>query len=129
MKIQLIIYLIFNLALPQLTFANEKDASGVHIYNEVCSVCHSGGVANAPKIGDQNAWKKLINEGQVIITAHGYVGVRAMPPKGGKESLSIGQFAEALIYMVNKSGGHWVSPSKSMLAEINNEIANRKKSQ
>jgi len=129
MKIQPIIYLILNLTLSQSAFANEKDVSGVHIYNEVCSVCHSEGVANAPKIGDQNAWKKLIIEGQVIITAHGYVGVRAMPPKGGKESLSIAQFAEVLNYMVNKSGGHWVSPSKSMLTEINNEIANRKKSQ
>lgn len=52
-----------------------------------------------------------------------------MPPRGGKEGLSVEQFAEALNYMVNKSGGHWASPDKAMLEEINKEIASRKKTQ
>jgi cytochrome c5 len=129
MKIQSTLYLILTLAFSASAFANEKNASGAQIYKEVCAVCHSSGVANAPKLGDQNAWKKLISEGQVIITAHGYVGVRAMPPKGGKEGLSVEQFAEALNFMVNQSGGHWISPDKSMLQQINKEIANRKKTQ
>ena len=126
-KTQSILYSILILVFSQTTFAAEKTASGASIYKEVCAVCHSLGVANAPKLGDQNAWKKLISEGQVIITAHGYVGVRAMPPKGGKEGLSVEQFAEALNFMVNQSGGHWISPDKSMLQQINKEIANRKK--
>ena len=129
MKIQPILYSILILVFSQTIYAAEKTASGESIYKEVCAVCHNAGVANAPKIGDQNGWKKLIGEGQVIITAHGYVGVRAMPPKGGKESLSVEQFAEALNYMVNKSGGRWLSPTQSMLVEINKEIANRKKIQ
>ena len=129
MKIQFVIYFILTLAFLTSAFANDKNISGAQIYKEVCAVCHTSGVANAPKLGDQNAWKKLISEGQVIITAHGYVGVRAMPPKGGKEGLSVEQFAEALNYMVNKSGGHWNSPDKSMLEQINKEIANRKKTQ
>jgi len=49
------------------SFADEK--SGAHIYKEVCSACHEKGVVNAPKLGDQTAWGKLISEGQVIITA------------------------------------------------------------
>jgi cytochrome c5 len=129
MKIQPILYSILILVFSQTIFAAEKTASGESIYKEVCAVCHNAGVANAPKIGDQNGWKKLIGEGQVIIMAHGYVGIRAMPPKGGKESLSVEQFAEALNYMVNKSGGRWLSPTQSMLVEINKEIANRKKIQ
>lgn len=117
------IFLAFILfAAPQLCFAD-----GEKTYKEVCSVCHTSGVANAPKLGDQNAWKKLIGEGQIIITAHGYVGVRAMPPKGGKQDLSVQQFSEALNYMVNKSGGNWSTPDKSMLDKINIEIASRKK--
>ena len=128
-KTQSILYVIFMLAFSQATFAAEKTASGASIYKEVCGVCHNVGVANAPKLGDQNTWKKLIGEGQVIITAHGYVGVRAMPPKGGNESLSVEQFAEALNYMVNKSGGHWISPNQALLVEINKEITNRKKTQ
>jgi len=129
MKIQFTLCLSIALAFSPSVFAKEKNASGAHIYKEVCAACHNSGVANAPKIGDQNAWKKLIDEGQIIITAHGYVGVRAMPPRGGKEELSVEQFAEALTYMVNKSGAYWVSPNKSMLEEINREIAKRQKTQ
>ena len=129
MKIQTILCLMTALAFSMPTLAINKTPSGASIYKEVCAACHSSGVANAPKLGDQNAWKKLIGEGQVIITAHGYVGVRAMPPKGGKESLTVEQFAEALNYMVNKSGGHWVTPNQLMQVEINKEIIKRKKSQ
>jgi hypothetical protein len=49
-----------------------------------------------------------------------------MPPRGGKEDLSVEQFSKALNYMVNKSGGNWISPSKYMLEEINKEITARK---
>ena len=129
MKIQFTRCLIIALAFSTSVFAKEKNASGAHIYKEVCAACHNSGVANAPKIGDINAWKKLISEGQIIITAHGYVGVRAMPPRGGKEELSVEQFAEALTYMVNKSGGDWLSPNKSMLEEISREINKRQKTQ
>jgi len=107
------------------SFADEE--SGAHIYKEVCSACHEKGVANSPKLGDQTAWGKLISEGQVIITAHGYVGVRAMPPRGGKEDLSVEQFSKALNYMIGKSGGNWSTPTKSMLEEIDKEIFFRKK--
>jgi cytochrome c5 len=129
MKVHFTRFLIIALAFSTSVFAKEKNASGAHIYKEVCAACHNSGVANAPKIGDQIAWKKLIGEGQIIITAHGYVGVRAMPPRGGKEGLSVEQFAEALTYMVNKSGGDWLSPNKSMLEEISREIAKRQKIQ
>ena len=129
MKVHFTRFLIIALAFSTSVFAKEKNASGAHIYKEVCAACHNSGVANAPKIGDINAWKKLISEGQIIITAHGYVGVRAMPPRGGKEDLSVEQFAEALTYMVNKSGGDWLSPNKSMLEEITREIARRQKNQ
>ena len=127
MKIYPFLCYIFMMMYSISALAEDKNSSGLHIYNEVCSACHSAGVANAPKLGDQNAWRKLISEGQVTITAHGYVGVRAMPPRGGKESLSVEQFAEALNYMVNKSGGSWTSPNKAMLEEINKEIASRQK--
>ena len=129
MKVHFTRCLIIALAFSTSVFAKEKNASGAHIYKEVCAACHNSGVANAPKIGDQIAWKKLIGEGQIIITAHGYVGVRAMPPRGGKEGLSVEQFAEALTYMVNKSGGDWLSPNKSMFEEITREIARRQKNQ
>jgi cytochrome c5 len=126
MKLHSCLYVILALVFSKPVFANEKELIGVQTYKAVCAVCHTSGVANAPKFGDKNAWKPLIDEGQVIITAHGYVGVRAMPPKGGKADLSVEQFAEALNYMVNNSGGQWSSPDKAMLEKIHEEIAKRK---
>ena len=126
MKLQSGLAIVLALAFSKPVFANEKELVGVQTYKAVCAVCHASGVANAPKVGDKNVWKTLIDEGQVILTAHGYVGVRAMPPKGGKPDLSIEQFAEAVNYIVNNSGGQWSSPDKAMLEKINQEIAKRK---
>jgi cytochrome c5 len=100
--------------------------SGETTYKQVCASCHNAGVANAPKFGDKAKWAPLIAEGQVTLTAHGYVGVRAMPPKGGNPNLSIEGFSDAVVYMANQSGGNWKSPDVKMLAAINKEIAARK---
>ena len=127
MKIQSVLYLILSLVVTAPALAIEKNTIGESTYNQVCAACHGAGVVKAPKLGDKKAWKSLIAEGQVILTAHGYVGVRAMPPKGGKDDLPVEQFAEAVNYMVNQSGGNWSSPNKSMLEKINKEIAARKK--
>ena len=102
-------------------------AAGEDTYKAVCASCHGKGVANAPQIGDAAKWAPLIAEGQVILTAHGYVGVRAMPPKGGKPDLTVQGFSEALNYMVNQSGGNWKQPSSKMMKDIQSEIARRQK--
>lgn len=100
--------------------------SGENTYKQVCSSCHGAGVLNAPKFGDKAKWAPLIAEGQVVLTAHGYVGVRAMPAKGGSPNLSVEGFADALVYMVNNSGGKWTSPDAKTIAAINKEIEARK---
>jgi cytochrome c5 len=98
------------------------------LYKAVCANCHSKSFVNSPQVGDKAKWAPLISEGQVILTAHGYVGVRAMPAKGGKPDLSIEKFSEAVVYMVNKSGGNWKTPDAKTLAAINAEIVRRQKS-
>jgi cytochrome c5 len=100
---------------------------GADTYKQACAACHNSGVLKAPKLGDQKQWAPLIAEGQVILTAHGYVGVRGMPAKGGKPDLSIEGFSDAVAYMANKAGGNWKSPDTKMLAAINQEIEARKK--
>ena len=100
--------------------------SGESTYKQVCASCHDAGVLKAPKFGDKAKWKPLIAEGQVILTAHGYFGVRGMPAKGGNPNLSVEGFADALVYMVNNSGGNWKSPDAKTLAAINKEIDARK---
>ncbi|MFM7966331.1 MAG: c-type cytochrome [Betaproteobacteria bacterium] len=109
--------------LPMATLAQGGEAT----YKSVCAACHTAGVANAPKIGDAKKWGPLIREGQAVLTAHGYVGIRGMPAKGGKPDLSIEDFADAVVYMVNNSGGKWSSPDAKMLAAIRTEIDKREK--
>ena len=100
--------------------------SGENTYKQVCVSCHGSGVLNAPKFGDKAKWAPLIAEGQVTLTAHAYVGVRAMPPKGGNPNLTVETFSDALVYIVNNSGGKWTSPDAKTVAAINKEIEERK---
>jgi cytochrome c5 len=100
--------------------------SGESTYKQVCVSCHGAGVLNAPKFGDKAKWAPLIAEGQVTLTAHAYVGVRGMPAKGGNPNLSIEGFSDALVYMVNNSGGNWKSPDAKTIVAINKEIEARK---
>ncbi len=114
-------------AILGLAFSGLASAqSGENTYKQVCVSCHGAGVLNAPKFGDKAKWAPLIAEGQVTLTAHAYFGVRAMPPKGGNPNLSIEGFADALVYMVNNSGGNWKSPDAKTIAAINKEIEVRK---
>jgi cytochrome c5 len=117
-----ILLAIFSLSIATLTHAQ----SGENTYKQVCASCHGAGVLNAPKFGDKAKWAPLIAEGQVTLTAHAYFGVRGMPPKGGNPNLSVEGFADALVYMVNNSGGKWTSPDAKTVAAINKEIEARK---
>jgi cytochrome c5 len=120
MKLRLLLLLA---AVPAAALAQ----AGESTYKSVCASCHASGVANAPKLGDQKKWGPLIREGQAVLTAHGYVGIRGMPAKGGKPDLGIEDFADAVVFMVNQSGGKWASPDAKILAAIRIEIDKREK--
>ena len=106
-------------------WAQSTPASGEKIYQQLCIACHATGVANAPKVGDRQAWKPLIAEGQVTLTAHGWAGVRAMPAQGGDPKLGIEDFARALTWMVRNSGGQWNDPDPETLKAIRKEARER----
>jgi len=99
--------------------------SGEQVYKEVCAVCHVAGVANAPKFGDKKAWTPLIAEGQAVLTAHAWVGVRGMPARGGSPNLSLEEFSRAVAYMARAAGGTWKDPDAKMLAGIQAEEKKR----
>ena len=109
------------LIFPGVSLAN----TGESTYQQVCASCHTPGVAGAPRLGDKAKWAKLIKEGQVQITAHGYVGVRGMPAKGGKPDLSASDFAASVVYMANQAGANWKNPDDAMLKKIDAEIQRR----
>ena len=100
-------------------------ATGEEVFQQVCSTCHAQGDKGSPKIGDVKAWKKLIKEGQVTITADGYAGVRLMPARGSKPELSVADFGSAVVYMANQAGANWKEPDGAMLKKINERIEKR----
>lgn len=102
-----------------------KLKSGKQVYKEVCMACHDTGVAHAPKFGNKADWAPLIEEGQGVLTAHAWVGVRAMPAKGGKPELRLSEFASAVAYMASQSGGNWKDPDARMMKKIRHEAEER----
>lgn len=94
---------------------------GEKIYKQTCVSCHASGLANAPKFSDKKAWKPLIAEGQHVLTAHAWVGVRAMPAKGGQPDLSLEDFSKAVAYMARAAGANWQDPDNKMLEKIRKE--------
>lgn len=60
-----------------------------------------------------------------MLTAHAWVGVRAMPPRGGDPNLSLEEFARAVAYMARSAGADWKDPDDEMLEEIREEEEDR----
>ncbi len=104
--------------------------TGEQVYKETCFACHTTGIEKAPRFGDRKAWAPLIKEGQHVLTADAWLGVRAMPPKGGKPDLSLEEFARAVAYMARSSGGKWQDPDSAMMGRIrveeSKQLARRK---
>jgi cytochrome c5 len=87
--------------------AGEKSAAtgadGKAVFDKVCTVCHTAGVANAPKPGDKAAWAPRIKTGMDALMQSVIKGKGAMPPKAGNPSLSDAEIRAAIEYMVSQS--------------------------
>jgi cytochrome c5 len=99
--------------------------TGEQVYGEVCSACHAEGLNKAPKFGDRKAWGPLIREGPPMLIGHAWVGVRGMPPRGGREDLSLAEFARGAVHMARAAGANWTDPDAAMLARIEAEARRR----
>lgn len=77
-------------------------AGGEALYKQACAVCHSTGVANAPKLGDKAAWAPRINQGLPQLVQTVVTGKGAMPPKGGANA-SEADLRAAVQYMVDSA--------------------------
>ena len=84
--------------------------TGEQVYQSVCMACHAAGVANAPKMGDANAWAPFIKTGFEAMLNVAIHGKGAMPAKGGNPALSDYEVARAVVYMANQSGGKLPEP-------------------
>lgn len=77
-------------------------SSGQDIYKENCSVCHSEGKLGAPKIGDKEAWKPIIEKNMDIMVENTIHGPKH-PQNGGCDECSTREIIEAIKYMVSQS--------------------------
>ena len=86
--------------------AGAGDAAGKKLYDTVCMVCHSAGVAGAPKMGDKNAWAPRLAEGMDTLYQHAIAGFQGkaglMPAKGGANA-SDEDVKAAVRYMADAS--------------------------
>ncbi|MCL1125938.1 c-type cytochrome [Shewanella surugensis] len=62
--------------------ANVFAQTGEEVYNKACTICHSMGVAGAPKVNDVAAWEPRLAQGIDTLISTVKVGKTAMPPGG-----------------------------------------------
>ena len=79
--------------------------AGKAIYKMECSGCHDEGEENAPALGNKAKWEKRIAKGVDKLTENaiqGFIGADGeMPARGGTESLTDEEVANAVKFMIN----------------------------
>lgn len=89
------------------TVAAEKPNAIVNVgqqhYEQVCHICHEGGLAGAPKFGDKADWAPRIAEGMDVMVKRAIEGYKAMPPKGTCMNCSDEDIKKTVEYMVSHS--------------------------
>lgn len=76
--------------------------AGQQIWEDNCKVCHSVGLAGAPKFGDANAWAPRLQRGMPSLYQHALEGWGDMPARGGNPALNDEQVKLAVNYMVEQ---------------------------
>jgi cytochrome c5 len=128
---------VLTLGLTTLSFASDHGKKkksddirdGKTVYAQSCAVCHSGGpLKAAPKLGNKADWAGLIEEGQQYPVAHGWLGTRQMPPRGGDPKITFEEFVNAVAFLGNSAGANWKEYhelDEEMHEEIHEEILER----
>ena len=80
-------------------------ADGESVYKKACISCHMTGAANAPKVGDADAWAPRIAKGMdaMVLAAINGVPNTAMPAKGTCLSCTEEELQAAIEFMIQQS--------------------------
>ena len=73
--------------------------AGEELYNAQCSACHAGGLLNAPKFGDKEAWAPRIAKGKETLYMHSAKGFNQMSAQASAE-VSEERVHAAVDYMI-----------------------------
>jgi cytochrome c5 len=84
----------------QVAYGGTLDGST--IFGNLCTGCHTSGVANAPKL-EKAAWTARLGQGKDVLYKHaieGYQNVGLMPAKGGNPALTDEQVKVTVDWML-----------------------------
>ncbi|GGI92832.1 c-type cytochrome [Shewanella gelidii] len=92
--------LLLMTAVAALTLSSNAFAQdGKAVYDKACQVCHSMGVAGAPKLKDAAAWEPRLAQGLDALVGTVKTGKGAMPPGGMCTDCSDEDYKAAIEYM------------------------------
>jgi cytochrome c5 len=79
----------------------ESVGGGQQIVTQVCSMCHSSGMMNSPKLGSKADWAPRIEKGIETLYSNAINGINMMPARGGRPDLTDDDIKAAVDYMVS----------------------------
>jgi cytochrome c5 len=93
-------------AASQVAYGGTTD--GKTIFDNLCTSCHTAGVAGAPKVGNKAMWAPRIAEGLDTLVKHAIEGYHGpdgnyMPAKGGNPALTDAQVKAAVTWIVDQA--------------------------
>ena len=88
------------IAAPASAATVSVKVDGAKVFASGCNVCHTAGVAGAPKLGDKAAWAPRLGHGIDALTAAVIKGKGAMPPRGAVANATDAELRGAVEYMV-----------------------------
>jgi len=77
-------------------------SKGEKLYEASCKLCHGTDTMGAPKVGDADAWKAVMEQGMDKVLVNAIKGKGGMPPKGGTD-LEDADIKAIVEYMVGAS--------------------------
>lgn len=92
---------VLAISLSALTFLPTANASdGKAVYDSTCKMCHTAGIAGAPKLGDKAQWADRLAKGTAALEKSAIDGIGIMPARGANAKLSDDDVKAAVAYML-----------------------------
>ncbi|MCY3840640.1 MAG: c-type cytochrome [Gammaproteobacteria bacterium] len=77
------------------------DHPGKAVYQRYCYACHQAGIADAPKLGDKDAWAPRLTKSRAELVDNVIRGMApGMPPRAGCGTCTDEELAAAVDFMV-----------------------------
>jgi c(7)-type cytochrome triheme protein len=101
---RVISYTLFLAAANAGLQAAESIRDGKQVYDTACGACHTAGVLQAPRVGNQEDWIVREKQGFEVLLSHAIKGFKNMPAKAGNPTIKDKEIENAINYMLVASG-------------------------